>query len=112
VTFGYHRRVRRNADARTETGSADGVCARPKWSAGRQGSGTEFRDADHDDEERWTAVADDQKAKSKGEQAKGKLKETAGRAVGNERMEAEGRAEQAKGDARQAKEKMKDVFKH
>ncbi|MEV6689840.1 CsbD family protein, partial [Streptomyces sp. NPDC051130] len=28
----------------------------------------------------------------------------AGRAVGNERLTAEGRAEQAKGDARQAKE--------
>ncbi|MYV95052.1 CsbD family protein, partial [Streptomyces sp. SID1034] len=46
------------------------------------------------------------------EQAKGKVKEAAGRAVGNERLEAEGRGEQAKGDARQAKEKIKDVFKH
>nr|WP_167307327.1 MULTISPECIES: CsbD family protein [Streptomyces] len=46
------------------------------------------------------------------EQAKGKAKEAAGRAVGNERMTAEGRAEQSKGDARQAKEKGKDVFRH
>ena len=46
------------------------------------------------------------------EQAKGKAKEAVGRAVGNERLEAEGRADQAKGDARQAKEKTKDVFKH
>ncbi|ATW53017.1 CsbD family protein [Streptomyces xantholiticus] len=46
------------------------------------------------------------------EQAKGKVKEAAGRTVGNERLEAEGRAEQAKGDARQAKEKAKDVFRH
>nr|WP_202555290.1 CsbD family protein [Streptomyces sp. SID4950] len=43
---------------------------------------------------------------------KGKAKETVGRAVGNERMTAEGRADQMKGDARQAKEKAKDVFKH
>ncbi|MET9678443.1 CsbD family protein [Streptomyces sp. NPDC006482] len=52
-----------------------------------------------------------EKGQAKAEQAKGKLKETAGRAVGNERMTAEGRAEKAKGNARQAKEKIKDVFK-
>ncbi|MEV5282877.1 CsbD family protein [Streptomyces sp. NPDC051994] len=56
-------------------------------------------------------MAGDEKMKAKAEQAKGKVKETAGRAVGNERLEAEGRVEQAKGDARQAKEKIKDVFK-
>ncbi|AYG78251.1 hypothetical protein DWB77_00358 [Streptomyces hundungensis] len=56
-------------------------------------------------------MAGDEKTKSKVEQAKGKVKETAGRAVGNERLEAEGRVEQAKGDARQAKEKIKDVLK-
>ncbi|TXR99944.1 CsbD family protein [Streptomyces sp. col6] len=39
-------------------------------------------------------------------------KETAGRLTGNERLTAEGRAEQAKGDAHQAKEKIKDTFKH
>ncbi|WP_420036898.1 CsbD family protein [Streptomyces sp. cg28] len=38
--------------------------------------------------------------------------ETAGRAVGNERLTAEGRAQQMKGDARQAKEKTKDIGKH
>ncbi|MFI5977562.1 CsbD family protein [Streptomyces sp. NPDC051452] len=57
-------------------------------------------------------MAGNQKGKSKIEQAKGKTKEAVGRAVGNERLEAEGRAEGAKGDARQAKEKAKDVFKH
>lgn len=57
-------------------------------------------------------MADEQKSKAKTEQMKGKAKETVGRAVGNERMTAEGRAEQMKGDARQAKEKAKDVFKH
>ncbi|MFE2145428.1 CsbD family protein [Streptomyces sp. NPDC059456] len=56
-------------------------------------------------------MSGEQKAKAKTEQAKGKLKETAGRAVGNERMTAEGRAEQVKGDARQAKEKIKDALK-
>ena len=57
-------------------------------------------------------MAGEQKAKGKKEQAKGKAKEAVGRVVGNERMEAEGRAGQSKDDARQAKEKTKDTFKH
>ncbi|BCL18449.1 CsbD family protein [Streptomyces tuirus] len=57
-------------------------------------------------------MAGEQKGKAKAEQVKGKAKEAIGRAVGNERLTAEGRAEQSKGDARQAKEKTKDVFKH
>ncbi|MEU7074002.1 CsbD family protein [Streptomyces narbonensis] len=57
-------------------------------------------------------MSGEQKAEARGEQAKGKLKETVGRLTGNERLTAEGRAEQAKGDARQAKEKIKDTFKH
>ncbi|CAM5385054.1 MULTISPECIES: CsbD family protein [Streptomyces] len=60
------------------------------------------------DEKRMT----DEKSKSRVEQAKGKAKETVGRAVGNERLAAEGRAEQSKGDLRQAKEKGKDAFRH
>ncbi|WP_424215875.1 CsbD family protein (plasmid) [Streptomyces sp. BI20] len=52
-----------------------------------------------------------EKAKATTEQAKGKLKEAAGRAVGNERLTAEGRADQVKGDARSAKEKAKDAAK-
>ena len=56
-------------------------------------------------------MAGDQKAKAKKEQIKGKAKETVGRAVGNERMTAEGRTQKAKGDARQAKEKTKDTMK-
>ncbi|MFJ6793650.1 CsbD family protein [Streptomyces sp. NPDC091268] len=56
-------------------------------------------------------MSGNEKNQAKVEQAKGKAKETVGRAVGNERLTAEGRAEQAKGDARQAKEKMKDIFK-
>ncbi|MER5726749.1 CsbD family protein [Streptomyces sp. NPDC002138] len=57
-------------------------------------------------------MSGEQKSEAKTEQAKGKIKEIAGRTVGNERLEAEGRGEQAKGDAREAKEKIKDVFKH
>ncbi|GAA4986504.1 CsbD family protein [Kitasatospora paranensis] len=45
------------------------------------------------------------------EKAKGKVKEATGRAVGNERLEAEGRADQAKGDLKQAGEHVKDAFK-
>ncbi|MFH9469652.1 CsbD family protein [Streptomyces clavifer] len=53
-----------------------------------------------------------EKNQARTEQAKGKVKEAAGRATGNERLTAEGRTDQAKGDARQAKEKAKDAFKH
>ncbi|MEU6125890.1 CsbD family protein [Streptomyces sp. NPDC047123] len=53
-----------------------------------------------------------EKAKAKTEQTVGATKEAAGRAVGNERLTAEGRAQQMKGDARQAKEKTKDIGKH
>lgn len=57
-------------------------------------------------------MAANEKNRAKTEQISGKVKETVGRAVGNERLTAEGRAEQAKGDARQAKEKIKDTGKH
>ncbi|OKI02082.1 general stress protein CsbD [Streptomyces sp. CB02923] len=53
----------------------------------------------------------DKKASTKAERAKGAVKETVGRAVGNEQMTAEGRAERAKGDLREAGEKAKDAFK-
>lgn len=56
-------------------------------------------------------MAADEKAQAKGEQATGKIEEAAGRVVGSERLTAEGRGDQVKGEARQAKEKMKDVFK-
>ncbi|MFI9645210.1 CsbD family protein [Streptomyces sp. NPDC052040] len=52
-----------------------------------------------------------EKAKAKTEQAKGKLKETLGDALGNDRMAVEGQAEKSKGDAREAKEKTKDAFR-
>ncbi|MEU9791339.1 CsbD family protein [Streptomyces sparsogenes] len=52
-----------------------------------------------------------EKAKAKTEQAKGKAKEVAGSAVGNDRMAAEGQMEKSTGDAREAKEKAKDAFR-
>ncbi|MFI8521849.1 CsbD family protein [Streptomyces sp. NPDC085481] len=49
--------------------------------------------------------------KSSMDKAKGKLKETAGKATGNERLEAEGKADQMKGKAREGMEKMRDAMK-
>ncbi|MGW4696105.1 CsbD family protein [Kitasatospora cineracea] len=45
-----------------------------------------------------------------GDELKGTVKETAGEAVGNERLEAEGKADRAKGDLKQAGEHVKDAF--
>ncbi|MFF0216033.1 CsbD family protein [Streptomyces vinaceus] len=53
-----------------------------------------------------------EKTKATVEQAKGKAKEAMGRMVGNKRMTAEGHGDQAKGKARQAKEDVKDTFRH
>ncbi|MEU4211741.1 CsbD family protein [Streptomyces sp. NPDC026206] len=51
------------------------------------------------------------KAKAKAEQAKGRLKETTGKATGDRQMESEGRAAKAKGDVREAVQKGKDTLK-
>ena len=51
------------------------------------------------------------KAGNMADKAKGKVKEAAGKAVGNERLTAEGKADQVKGDAKQAAEKAKDALK-
>ncbi|WP_018331540.1 CsbD family protein [Actinomycetospora chiangmaiensis] len=51
------------------------------------------------------------KAENKGEELKGKVKESAGSAVGNESLEAEGKADQTKSSIKQAGEKIKDAFK-
>ncbi|WP_329389413.1 CsbD family protein [Streptomyces sp. NBC_01351] len=56
-------------------------------------------------------MSGEEKMRAKKEQAMGKAKEATGRAVGNERLTTKGRAEQVKGEAREAKEKIKDVFK-
>ena len=51
------------------------------------------------------------KADHKSQELKGKVKESVGRAVGNERLEADGRKDQAAGNAKAAGEKVKDVFR-
>jgi uncharacterized protein YjbJ (UPF0337 family) len=56
-------------------------------------------------------MSDSKKVEAKTDQAKGKVKKTVGQAVGNEKLEAEGRGDQAKGDLRQAAEKAKDALK-
>ena len=54
--------------------------------------------------------AEDQ-VKNTAETAKGKVKEGAGKATGNESLKAEGRADQARGHLKQAGEKIKDMFR-
>jgi uncharacterized protein YjbJ (UPF0337 family) len=56
-------------------------------------------------------MATEDKAANKVTAVKGKVKKKAGAATGNERMEAEGKADQAKGNLQQAGEKVKDAFK-
>jgi uncharacterized protein YjbJ (UPF0337 family) len=56
-------------------------------------------------------VSTEDKANNKAEELKGKVKETTGKAVGNERLEAEGKADQTAGNVKQAGEKVKDAAK-
>ncbi len=56
-------------------------------------------------------MAAEKKAADKAKEAKGKIKKNVGQAVGNPRLEAEGRADQTEGDLKQAAEKVKDAFK-
>jgi uncharacterized protein YjbJ (UPF0337 family) len=58
-----------------------------------------------------TVVSTSDKAKNKVEETKGQAKEAAGKAVGNERLEAEGKADQTSADVKQAGEKVKDAAK-
>ncbi len=51
------------------------------------------------------------KAKNAAQQAKGKVKETAGEISGNDQLRAEGKADQTKGNLKQAGEKVKDALK-
>jgi uncharacterized protein YjbJ (UPF0337 family) len=51
------------------------------------------------------------KAADKAKEVKGKIKKATGKAVGNPRLEAEGRADQTEGNLKQAGEKVKDAFK-
>ena len=51
------------------------------------------------------------KVKNSTQQAKGKVKEVAGRVTGNDELRAEGDADQTKGNLKQAGEKVKDAFR-
>ncbi len=51
------------------------------------------------------------KAKNKLEELAGKSKEATGRATGDNKLKAEGKADQAKAKLKQAGEKIKDAFK-
>jgi uncharacterized protein YjbJ (UPF0337 family) len=56
-------------------------------------------------------MATEGKAAAKAKEAKGKLKEGAGKVTGDEELEAEGQGDQAAGNLQQAGEKIKDAFK-
>jgi uncharacterized protein YjbJ (UPF0337 family) len=51
------------------------------------------------------------KTRNKAQELMGQIKETAGRATGNRRLKAQGRADQTKANLRQAAEKIKDAFR-
>ena len=53
----------------------------------------------------------DDKISNKADELKGQVKEAAGKATDNERLEAEGKSDQAGANLKQAGEKVKDVFK-
>ncbi|OKK21903.1 general stress protein CsbD [Streptomyces sp. CB00455] len=57
-------------------------------------------------------MAAGKKVKNAAKKTKGKMKETTGRAVGNESLEAKGAREQMAGDAKQTAQKVKDTLKH
>jgi uncharacterized protein YjbJ (UPF0337 family) len=56
-------------------------------------------------------MASEKKADNKAQELKGKVKETVGRAVGNESLEAEGKLDQTAGSLKNAGEKVKDAFR-
>ena len=51
------------------------------------------------------------KAKNSAQKAKGKVKESAGKVTGNDKLRAKGKVDQKKGDLKQAGEKVKDAFR-
>jgi uncharacterized protein YjbJ (UPF0337 family) len=55
-------------------------------------------------------MATTDKAKNSAQQAKGKVKEAAGKVTGNDELRNEGKADQRKGDLKQAGEKVKDAL--
>jgi uncharacterized protein YjbJ (UPF0337 family) len=55
-------------------------------------------------------MATTDKAKNTAQEAKGKVKEVAGRITGNDKLETKGKTDQEKGDVKQAAEKIKDAI--
>lgn len=56
-------------------------------------------------------MSSEDKLSNKAQELKGKVKEGAGDATDDKRLENEGRADQSKGNLKQAGEKVKDAFK-
>lgn len=56
-------------------------------------------------------MASEDKADNKVQELKGKVKESVGKTVGNERLEAEGKKDQTVGSLKNAGEKVKDAFR-
>jgi uncharacterized protein YjbJ (UPF0337 family) len=74
--------------------------------------GIEGREAAHPFHDGGISMSAADKADNKAEETKGQIKETAGKATGNEELQAEGETDQAKANMKQAGEKIKDIFKH
>jgi uncharacterized protein YjbJ (UPF0337 family) len=51
------------------------------------------------------------KSRNAAQRAKGKVKETVGKATGNERLRRQGKADQVKGKIKQTGERIKDALK-
>ena len=56
-------------------------------------------------------MSTEDKADNAADKIKGKAEEAVGKAVGNERLQAEGKVDQVEGDVKQAGEKAKDAVK-
>jgi uncharacterized protein YjbJ (UPF0337 family) len=56
-------------------------------------------------------MATTDKARNSAQRAKGKVKEAAGKATGNDKLQAKGKADQRKGSLKKAGENVKDAFK-
>ena len=58
------------------------------------------------------AMSKTDKAKNTAQEAKGKVKEVAGRIAGDDDLEREGKTDQTKANLKQAGEKVKDAFRN
>lgn len=56
-------------------------------------------------------MSEQDKARGKGEELRGRTKEGVGKTTGDDALQRQGRNEQRKGSLRQAAEKFKDAFK-